>query len=105
MHACGHDLHITVFLGTAKMFAESKSQWSGTVVLIGPPAEESVRGAAAMLRAGLFAKFPKPDYILALHDTPWAPASKVAYVDGPILSASDSIDITVRGYGGHGAAP
>jgi hippurate hydrolase len=69
------------------------------------PAEESVRGAAAMLRAGLFAKFPKPDYILALHDTPWVPAGKVAYVDGPILSASDSIDITVRGYGGRGAAP
>jgi len=105
MHACGHDLHITVFLGTANMLAESKSQGSGTVVLIGQPAEESVRGAAAMLRAGLFTKFPKPDYILALHDTPWVPAGKVAYVDGPILSASDSIDITVRGCGGHGAAP
>ena len=105
MHACGHDLHMTVFIGTAKMLAEFKSQWSGTVVLIGQPAEETVGGAAAMLHTGLFTKFPKPDYVLALHDTPWVPAGKVAYVDGPILAGADSVDITVRGYGGHGAAP
>jgi len=105
MHACGHDLHMTVFLGTAKMLAESKNQWSGTLILIGQPAEEIVSGAAAMLRAGLYTKFPKPDYVLALHDTPWVPAGKVAWLDGPILAASDSVDITVRGYGGHGASP
>jgi amidohydrolase len=105
MHACGHDLHMTVFLGTAKMLAESKSEWSGTVVLIGQPAEETISGAAAMLRAGLFTKFPKPDYVLALHDNSWLPAGVVAWREGTMLAGADSVDITIRGYGGHGAAP
>ena len=105
MHACGHDLHMTVFLGTAKMLAESKSEWSGTVVMIGQPAEEIVGGARAMLEAGLYTKFPKPDYVLALHDYPWLPAGKVAWLEGPILAGGDSVDITIRGIGGHGASP
>lgn len=105
MHACGHDLHMTVFLGTARMLMELKGGWSGTVVMIGQPAEETVGGAQAMLRAGLFTKFPRPDYVLALHDTSAVPAGKVSWHAGPLLAGADSVDIIVRGYGGHGAAP
>lgn len=105
MHACGHDLHMTVFLGTAHMLAQLKNRWSGTVVLIGQPAEETVGGAQAMLKAGLYTKFPKPDYVLALHDSAAIPAGKVSWHAGPLLAGADSVDITVRGYGGHGAAP
>src|SRR6266436_2296336 len=105
MHACGHDIHMSVFIGTARMLAQLKDQWRGTLVLIGQPAEETVGGARAMLNAGLFTKFPKPDYVLALHDGSDLPAGKVGWHEGSILAGADSVDITVRGYGGHGAAP
>jgi len=105
MHACGHDIHMSVFIGTARMLAQLKSQWSGTLILIGQPAEEMVSGASAMLRAGLFTKFPKPDYVLALHDGSDMPAGKVSWREGTLLAGADSVDITVRGVGGHGAAP
>lgn len=105
MHACGHDVHMSVFIGTARMLAQLKNQWSGTLVLIGQPAEEMVSGARAMLRAGLFSKFPNPDYVLALHDGSDLPAGKVGWHEGTILAGADSVDITVRGKGGHGAAP
>ncbi|HEY2461170.1 MAG TPA: amidohydrolase [Candidatus Acidoferrum sp.] len=105
MHACGHDLHMTVFLGTAQMLVQLKDRWSGTVILIGQPAEEMISGAKALLRAGLYTKFPKPDYVLALHDSAAVPAGKVSWHEGPMLAASDSVDITIRGFGGHGAMP
>ena len=105
MHACGHDIHMTVFLGTARMLVQTKDQWSGTLILIGQPAEETIGGARAMLRAGLFTKFSKPDYVIALHDTHSIPAGKVGFREGTLLAGADSVDITVRGIGGHGAAP
>lgn len=105
MHACGHDLHMTAFLGTARMLVQLKSQWSGTLVMIGQPAEERVGGARAMLRDGLFTRFPRPDFAVALHDNAGVPAGKVAWKEGPLLASSDSVDITIRGVGGHGAAP
>jgi amidohydrolase len=105
MHACGHDVHMAVLIGTARVLAQTKDQWSGTLLLIGQPAEETVGGASAMLRAGLYTKFPKPQYVLALHDTNSVPAGKVAWHAGTLLAGADSVEITVRGYGGHGAAP
>jgi amidohydrolase len=105
MHACGHDIHITSLLGTARMLAELKGDWRGTLVMIGQPAEETIDGAKAMLDDGLYTRFPRPDYALALHDTPALSAGKVGYTPGYALASSTSVDVVMRGIGGHGSAP
>ncbi len=105
MHACGHDMHMTVFSGTARVLASLKDQWKGTLVMIGQPAEERVGGAKAMLAAGLFTRFPKPDYCLALHVNSQLPAGSVGYTEGYMLANVDGLNVTIRGVGGHGAWP
>ena len=105
MHACGHDIHMTVWTGTARRMAAEKDKWSGTLVMIGQPAEETVEGARAMIKDGLFTRFPRPDYNLAVHDSNAMPAGTVGYVSGYIAAAADTVDIEVPGIGGHGAMP
>ncbi len=105
MQACGHDIHMTVFTGTARTLAALKDHWSGTLVLIGQPAEELGVGARAMLAAGLYRKFPAPDFAIAVHDSATLPAGTVGTVEGYVMANVDSMDITVHGIGGHGAYP
>ena len=105
MHACGHDVHMTTLLGTAKILADLKSQWRGTLMLIGQPAEEVGQGADAMLADDLYGRFGKPDFAIALHDWAALEVGKIGYRAGPFMAAVDSINITIRGAGGHGAAP
>lgn len=105
MHACGHDIHMTVFVGTARRLAALKDRWRGTVVMIGQPAEERGAGARAMLADGLFTHFPQPDYNLALHVQPDLASGKVALGGGYKFANVDSVDIHVKGVGGHGAYP
>lgn len=105
MHACGHDVHITSLIGTATMLARLKDQWRGTLVLIGQPAEETIDGAKAMLADGLYSRIPKPDYAIALHDSADLEAGKISYAPGYAMANSTSVEITIRGLGGHGSKP
>ena len=105
MHACGHDTHITSMVGTARRMAALKDRWKGTVVFIVQPAEERVGGAAAMVKDGLYKRFPKPEAALAFHVSSELAAGKVAAAEGIQYSSSDSVDITVPGIGAHGASP
>jgi amidohydrolase len=105
MHACGHDAHISIFVGTARRLAAMKSQWSGILMMIAEPAEEKGEGARKMLEDGLFTRFARPDYNLALHVEPELPAGSVAVVSGYAFANVDTVDINVYGIGGHGAIP
>jgi len=105
MHACGHDVHITSMIGTAKILAALKDQWRGTLVIIGQPAEETVDGARAMLADGLYTRFPKPDFTLGLHDSADVEAGKITYTPGYAMASSTSVDVIIRGLGGHGSKP
>lgn len=105
MHACGHDIHMTTLIGTARQLAALKPFWSGTVILVGQPAEEIGAGARNLLAAGLYQKFGVPNSVIALHDSATLPAGTVGIRDGYVMANVDSVDITVRGRGGHGAYP
>jgi amidohydrolase len=105
MHACGHDSHIAAFIGTARALAKLKDQWHGTILFVAQPAEELGTGARALLNAGLYDRFGKPDFALGYHDHDQMPTGHIGVAEGYVCANVDSVDITVRGVGGHGAYP
>ena len=105
MHACGHDIHMSTLIGTARTLDKLKDRWHGTIIFIGQPAEETVGGERAMLKDGLYTRWPKPDYALALHDDAEIETGKIGITEGYAFANVDSVDVTVHGVGGHGAAP
>jgi len=105
MHACGHDIHMTVLLGTAEYLIQNKEKWSGHLILVLQPAEEVSGGARNMIKDGLFKKWPRPDFNLALHVSADIQAGKIGYLPGWAMANVDSVDILIRGIGGHGAYP
>lgn len=105
MHACGHDIHMTTWLGTLQTLVDLKKEWQGTIVAIAQPAEEVSGGSNAMIADGLFKRFPKPDLALAYHVSAELPAGTIGYYPGAIFAGVNSIDIKIFGQGGHGAMP
>ena len=105
MHACGHDLHMAAWNGAARLMAENRYCWQGTLVMVGQPAEEGGAGASAMLKDGLFTRFPRPDFALSLHDDDTMPAGTIGYRPGLFRAMSDNVTITMLGRGGHAAMP
>src|SRR5881409_153694 len=105
MHACGHDAHIAAFIGTARALAKLKDQWHGTIVFVAQPAEETGNGARALFKGGLYDRFGKPDFALGYHDNAFLETGKIAVCEGYMYASNDSVNITVRGVGGHSALP
>ncbi len=105
MHACGHDLHMAALVGFARAMQALRGSWHGRLVLVGQPSEERVSGAAAMMADGLYARVGRPDWAIALHVLPEQPEGKVLFIEGTASAGAESIDLLVRGLGGHAAHP
>jgi len=105
MHACGHDIHMSAFIGVATELAKHKDKWHGTVLMLGQPAEEVIQGAKAMMEDGLYTRFPRPDYVIGMHDFGNIAAGTVGISSGPMMASSDSVTVVFHGVGAHGSQP